>query len=72
MARNLAEQVEAVRVGQHQVEDDKIGPKAPERGQAGRPIRRMLNLELVLAEIIRHHPGKADIVFDQENKGHGT
>ena len=64
---DLAEEIQAVRVGKHQVEDDEVRVAAPERRQSRRAVRRMLNLELVLPEIVRDHPRQADIVLNQQN-----
>jgi hypothetical protein len=62
-----AAHLEAVHVGQHQVQDDRIESLAGLQGETGRAVLGPFDAKSRPAEIVTDHLGKAGIVFDQQN-----
>jgi hypothetical protein len=66
-----AEQVQPVGVGQHKVEQDEVEGARAKLRKAGRAGLGEGDLELARAQIVRDHGGKAGVVVDEEDAGHG-
>jgi hypothetical protein len=65
--------VEALDIGQHQVENDHVHRLAPMQGEPARPVLGVNDVKTRLAEILADHIGKTGIVFDQEDAfAHGS
>ena len=63
---DLAADLEAVHAGQHQVEQDEVGTGLAERDEAARSIAGRGDVDLVLAEILRHQGAQAGVVVDEQ------
>ena len=63
---DLAADFEAVDIGQHHVEDDRVEGLALERGQALAAGEAAIDDEAGRGQIVRHHGGQPCIVVDDE------
>ena len=71
-AAQLATQVQAVAIGQHQVEHERVEVFRREAFTTGRQRAGGLDLEARVAKIVAHHGRQAGIVIDQQQaSAHG-
>ena len=72
LAAQLAAEVEAVAVGQHQVEDQRVEARRGEAAARLREAAGRLDLEAGAAEVLDQHRGQAGVVVDKKQaRGHG-
>ena len=63
--------LQAVHVGQHQVQDHQLNARCLQAFQATACIGRVGHGKTVLPQIVRHHARQAHIVFDHQELVHG-
>ena len=65
-----AAHLEAVEAGEHQVEDDEVGPDPLDEGHAGRAVGGHLHLEALAAQTGGDGGGDGLLILDDDDSGH--
>ena len=60
----LPKEGEAIRVRQHEIEEDQIKPVSLDRGERRGARCGVRHIELMVAQIVRDHGGEPDVVVD--------
>ena len=64
---NLAAHLDAVATGQHEVEQDQVGIRGPERLEGERAVGAEERLEAVAAQHDADHLGEGRVIVDDQN-----